>query len=186
MPIPEGCISISVVESFNDDALLLYPSMGASTIGEAVRSFVIWSSSMIQKSPLDHAPTSSSTRDDWREKRVILWSENIAKKKGVGVVLLVYPHEAIDFKELGETNLGVVVENDISLLDTNFKDIGNVNLISWPIKQITLQDGTSLSITNTCGLSKEEEIVDYEHEEDKKHINSFRKRHGTMVNKKGR
>jgi len=47
IPIGEGCVSISLQKSYNNTLSLPYPSMGASTLGEAIGSFIIWRKSSL-------------------------------------------------------------------------------------------------------------------------------------------
>ena len=67
------------------------------------------------------------------------------------VILLVYPHEAINFTELGESHLGVILEIALhSTRDASFfqNDLPHLNLIPWPINQLTFENGDSLKPTN--------------------------------------
>ena len=61
--------------------------------------------------------------------------------------MLVYPHEAINFTELGESRLRVILENALhSTRDASFfqNDLPHLSLIPWPISQLTFENGESL------------------------------------------
>ena len=95
-------------------------------------------------------------RESWKEKRVILWDENRSTKLGNGVVLLVHPYEAINCRELGDNSLGVIVEGS---LHASASDISSLNLVSWPIRQLTFENCEPL-IKDTGSSSTIEGIQD--------------------------
>ncbi len=95
-------------------------------------------------------------RESWKGKRVILWAVNRSTKLGNGVVLLVHPYEAINCSELGESSLGVIVEGSLHPAKS---DNSSLNLVSWPISQLTFENGESL-IKDTGSSSTIEGIED--------------------------
>ena len=67
------------------------------------------------------------------------------------MVLLVHPYEAISFTKLGDSHLGVILDKPLHPNPEsiqNYSDLPQLSLIPWPIKQITLQSGESLNLSD--------------------------------------
>ena len=100
----------------------------------------------------------SFVQDSWRKKRVHLWNEAKMQKLEEGVVLLVHPYEAINSIELGDSHLGIILDKPLhSLLDVSCHsmDLPQLHLISWPLNQLTFENGKSLksihyNVDTTC------------------------------------
>ena len=185
--IGHGCVSVHVTQSIEDSWPLPFPTIEAKNMSSAVGSIIKWPIQLLMQSKEgfhDHAEyvedlqNASLMRDARRKKRVYLWNETKTQKLGEGVILLVYPHETINFTELGESHLGVILENPLhSTRDASFfqNDLPHLSLIPWPINQLTFENGESLKSTDidvdTCindeelhnGLSLQE-IFDSENE----------------------
>ena len=95
----------------------------------------------------------SFIQDSWRKKRVHLWNEAKMQKLGEGVIFLVHPYEAINFTELGESHLGIIVEKSLHSIpeddSCHYLDLPHLSLIPWPIKKLTFENGESLKSTDT-------------------------------------
>ena len=95
-----------------------------------------------------HAPF---LRDSWQKRRVHLWNANISKRLGEAVVLLVHPYEAINFKELGDSHLGVIIDKPLHPTPKsplNYSDLPQLSLIPWPIKKITFKSGECINLSD--------------------------------------
>ena len=163
------CVAIHVLESFDDTFLIPFITMDATTMSQAVGSIIKWPLNDIV---MDKGSTNTIDadfeeflvgqedglidRESWKEKRVILWADNRSTKFGNGVVLLVHPYEAINYRELGDSSLGVIVEGS---LHASASDISSLNLVSWPIRQVTFENGEPL-IKDTRSSSTIEGIQD--------------------------
>ena len=154
--IGNGCVSVHVAQSFENTWPLPFPTSEAKTMCEAIGSIIRWPiqllvldnvESIIDVEHAEKLQDASSIRDSWLKKRVHLWNENRTQKLGEGVVLLVHPYEAINFTELGESHLGVILEKPLHTQpdsSPNYLDLPHLSLIPWPIKHLTLENGESL------------------------------------------
>lgn len=110
-------------------------------------SFVGWSSSR------QDATRRRVTRDAWVNQKETLWSLDHTKVVAKGYILLAFPYEAIEFEELGDEHVGVTISKIHANLDKESNNIAcsnsslesmNVQLLRWPIKQVTFEDGSAL------------------------------------------
>lgn len=152
--IGAACVAMYVLESFDDTFVIPFITMDARNMSEAVGSIIKWPLNEIVMDK-DNISTMQEIfeetffgqddglidRESWKEERVILWADNRSTKLGNGVVLLVHPYEAINCTELGESSLGVIVEGS---LDPIASDISSLSLVSWPIRQLTFENGEPL------------------------------------------
>ncbi|KAJ7549271.1 hypothetical protein O6H91_07G047200 [Diphasiastrum complanatum] len=95
----------------------------------------------------------SKTREDWVNRKVFLWSFDHTQVVVEGYILLAYPHEAIDYKELGNDHVGITIskiygnliyQNDNVAHEVNAVENIHIQLLKWPITQVTLEDGSKL------------------------------------------
>ena len=148
------CVAIHVLQSFDDPFLIPFVTMDARTMSEAVGSIIRWplKDIVLDKDNNDTIEENFEEtlvgqedglidRESWKQKRVILWDESRSTKLGNGVVLLVHPHEAINCSELGESTLGVILEGS---LHPGAAGVSSLNLVPWPIRQLTFENGESL------------------------------------------
>ena len=158
--IGNGCVSIHVTQSFENAWPLTFPTTEATTMSSVVGSIIRWPIHLIlmlhneghTSEHLIQSQDASFIRDSWRKKRVHLWNEAKMQKLGEGVVFLVHPYEAINFTELGESHLGIIVKKSLySIPDASchYLDLPHLSLIPWPIKQLTFENGESLKSTDT-------------------------------------
>ena len=164
------CVAIHVLESFDDTFMIPFETMDARNMSQAVGSIIKWPLNGIIKDNDStdtieeiYVGTSKETsketifeqddglidRENWKQRRVILWEENRTIKVGEGVVLLVHPYEAIDCRELGESNLGVIIEGSLPPSKLGVSEVGCLNLVSWPIRRITFENGEPLMDTRS-------------------------------------
>ena len=94
----------------------------AKTMAEAVGSIIRWPTHLlVQENAEFHnndenvveVQDASLVRDSWRKKRVQLWDEDGLQMLGEGVILLVHPYETINFTELDESHLGIILEKPL-------------------------------------------------------------------------
>lgn len=57
--------------------------------------------------------------------------------------MLVHPYEAINCQEIGEGNLGVIIEGSLHPSKPG-TEVNSLNLVSWPIGRLTLENGKPL------------------------------------------
>ena len=99
---------------------------------------------------LDAPPITSpeferSIRESWKNQRVLLKDATMMQIVNEGCILYVFPYECVNFQELGNDYVGVGIER--ANFNTKFEVIAPVNsitLVKWPIKQITMLDGSPL------------------------------------------
>lgn len=158
-------VAIHVFESFDDTFEIPFETMDAKKLSEAVGSIIKWPlSGIIADSDNNNVATEihiGATKDilsgaiieqedglidreSWKQKRVFLWDENRSTKVAEGVILLVHPYEAINCEELGEGNLGVIIEGSLHPSKPGGIEVDSLNLVSWPIKKLTLENGEPL------------------------------------------
>ena len=96
------------------------------------------------------------------EKKGVQLRDKDGVQKLGGVALLEHPYEAINFSELGESHLGIILEKQLHFLPNascNYLDLPHLSLIPWPIKQLTFENGESLKVVdnnvNTCTQDEE-------------------------------
>lgn len=157
--IGNACVSIHVTESIENTWPLPFPTIEATTMSSAVGSIIKWPIHLLMpdmpdkeglhnhSEHVEQLQDASFVRDSWRKKRVHLWNEAKMQKVGEGVVLLVHPYEAINFTELGDSHLGIILEKPLhSIPDAScrYLDLPHLSLIPWPINQLTFEDGESL------------------------------------------
>ena len=53
-------------------------------------------------------------REKWRNKKVLLCTNDETTTPKSGVVSLVHPYDIMNFQELGENHIGVIVEDSVS------------------------------------------------------------------------
>ena len=86
-----------------------------------------------------------SYREVWKDRKVQLWNESRNHVMAEGVVMYVYPFDSVNFKELGEDNIGIGIETSYGgEPNLSINDVCSINLVSWPIKRVTTVDGKSL------------------------------------------
>ena len=62
-----------------------------------------------------------------------------------GIIVYVYPFDSINFDVLGDDNIGIGIKTSFdSEFNMSINDICSINVISWPIKRVTMMDGKSL------------------------------------------
>lgn len=157
--IGNGCVSIHVTQSFENTWPLPFPTAEATTMSSAVGSIIRWPIHLLMLHNEGHIPEhviqsqdASFIRDSWWKKRVHMWNETKMQKLGEGFVFLVHPYEAINFTELGESHLGIIVEkylHSISDASCSYLDLPHLSLIPWPIKQLTFENVEFLKSTDT-------------------------------------
>ena len=94
-----------------------------------------------------------------------MWNETKMQKLGEGVIFLVHSYEAIKFKELGDSHLGIILEKSLQSLPNalcHYLDFPHLSLIPWPINQLTFESGESLKSTNTIvhAATSDKEVID--------------------------
>ena len=159
--IGNGCVSVHVTLSFENTWPLPFPTTEAMTMSAAIGSIIRWPINLLMpdnerlqnysKHVLE-VQDASFIRDSWQKKRVHLWNEDRMQKLGEGVILLVHPYEAINFTELGESRLGIILEKPLHNIpdsSSHLLDLPHLSLIPWPIKQLTFENGESLKSTDT-------------------------------------
>ena len=168
-----GCVSVHVTQSFENTWPLPFPTIEAKTMETAIGSIIRWPINLLV---LDNEKfhnnfetdlelqDASLIRDSWRKKRVYLWDEDGMQKLGEGVILLVHPYEAINFTELGESHLGIILEKSLHTTSNpsgHHMDLPHLSLMPWPIKQLTFQNGESLKsfVHNVDACKGDEEGV---------------------------
>ncbi len=210
-----GFCSISIDKCLDTQAYLPFPTIDASMVNEVVGGFVKWDIQNIKSvkevemhghtdgatSPNDFILGANGTpnnedgislRESWRERKVMLWSKENTEVLGNGVILLALPYEVINFDLLGEEDVGVVVDksyNNESAGTCTTDDLDCINLVRWPIKRLTFEDGTPLIHEESTKPStlKDATMVDECDEFIAGHKSIFvRKRTYCMVNRKPR
>ncbi|MCO5584007.1 hypothetical protein L7F22_037926 [Adiantum nelumboides] len=164
-----GFCSISIDTCLNVEAYLPFPTVDASMVNEVVGGFVKWDMQNVihVKEVEEHGHTDGATspndfilesngtpnsgdgirlRESWRERKVMLWSKENTEVLGNGVLLLALPYEVINFELLGEEDVGIVVNKSYneSARTCTSDDLDCINLVRWPIKRVTFEDGTPL------------------------------------------
>jgi hypothetical protein len=153
-------VSIYVRKSFHDSTKLPYPSAGASTIGEAVGSYVIWNTSDVCKveAPFhdevdDDIGLNSSTkaceddftdRSKWHLKDVEIFNGmDRTTILATGSITTWSPLASINNEEVGDDHVGVLVQNLVcdevirQQLFPTFVE-GYPCLVKWPILSLKL------------------------------------------------
>lgn len=171
--IGDSCVSVHVMGCIDATYKLPFPTMDASTMSEAVGSLIKWPRDMLLKdgsackihlleSPCSGKGKTSKPqqlpvvdRASWRQQRVHLWNLDVTQKLGEGVVFLVNPDDVINFNELGERHLGVIIERPLhgsmDLSESQY-DLPQLNLVRWPIKQITFENGEPLLLIESSNV----------------------------------
>ena len=165
--IGEGNVSVSIDLCFQNNTPLPFPTMDASRVADAFHSIVKWSIGSLQhmhvmqqegtyipkenianealESHLESHSDGLSYREVWKDKRVDLWDETKTRVVAKGIIMYVYPFDSINFDVLGDDNIGIGIETSFdSEVNMSINDICSINLISWPIKRVTMMDGKSL------------------------------------------
>ena len=161
--IREGHVSVSIELCLEKKALLPFPTMDALTVGDAFHSIVRWSIGSLhlinemQQIGLSMSHGNAATgvfegqydrvsyREVWKDRKVQLWNESRTHVMAEGVVMYVYPFDSVNFKELGEDNIGIGIETSYGgEPNLSINDVCSINLVSWPIKRVTTMDGKSL------------------------------------------
>ena len=90
------------------------------------------------------------TREGWVNEKVNLWSSNFIEIVAKGYILLVSLDNAFKFGELGEDHVRIAISkihvglNNALQNEQGLHDL-NVELLKWPINQVTFEDGQKLS-----------------------------------------
>ena len=172
--IGQGNIYVCVEQCLKDVDLRTLPTMDASELRGAIWSLVRWpkvmlmpfgesisfgetmehtvgQSSHMEPIVMDAIPVTSlesdiKTRESWKNQNVLLWDENKTQIMYKGLILYVLPENCVNFEQLGENCVGVAVERIVSQehASENGSTIDSINLIKWPIKQITMLDESPL------------------------------------------
>ena len=161
MLIGEGNVSVSMDLCFEKKAMLPFATMDALRVGDAFHSIVKWGIGSLQPmnkmqdqgmcenieeiALLETQDNLLGYREVWKDKRVQLWSERKEHVVAEGVVMYVSPFDSVNFKELGEENIGIGIEASYDG-DTSFSldNVCSITLVSWPIKRVTTMIGKSL------------------------------------------
>ena len=149
------CVIIEKVRV--NDAMVPYPTIGALTLDQAIGSFIMWDKNNVYKKNVDQENllmSTRKTRDDWVNQKVLLWSFNHTQVVAKGYILLAYPHEAIDNEELKNDHVAVTIPKmyvhqlvhqiDNEIHEDNEVENIDIQLIKWPITQVTFKDGSKL------------------------------------------
>ena len=56
-----------------------------------------------------------------------------------GIILYVFPFECVNLQQLGDDCVGVAIESA-----NDAKQVDSITLVKWPIKQVTMLDGSPL------------------------------------------
>ena len=206
-------LSVSIDKCIDVAAHLPFPTSEAMKVIEAIGTFVKWEKKdvVLETNSMiivhhDHVETRykdenlmgdediASIRESWKERKVMLWTQGNMKCIGSGIILLTFPYDVINFELLGEEDVGVVIDHilDAGTGADKCDMLHCINLVKWPIKQITFEDGTPLLHEHSTKAFKcaRESIKDM-HETDEEFVSgqkSFfvQKRSYCMINRKPR
>ena len=162
------------VEQCLKDVDLPFPTMDASELRGAIWSSVCWPKVMLMPfgesisfgETMEHTVGQSShmepmvvdailvtslesdikNQESWKNQNVLLWDENKTQIMYKGLILYVLLENCVNFEQLDENCVGVAVERIVSQehASENGSTIDSINLIKWPIKQITMLDESPL------------------------------------------
>ncbi|RYA68080.1 hypothetical protein DD595_25735, partial [Enterobacter cloacae complex sp. 4DZ3-17B2] len=79
----------------------------------------------------------------WRNQRVLLKDDTMMQTMNEGTILYVFPHDYVNFQELGPDCVGVGIERENASID-DVVEVGSITLLKWPIKQTTMLNGSPL------------------------------------------
>ena len=73
---------------------------------------------------------------------VLLKDESMMQTINQGIILYVFPFECVNLQQLGDDCVGVAIEsaNDAETMS----QVNSITLVKWPIKQLTMLDGSPL------------------------------------------
>ena len=78
----------------------------------------------------------------WKNEMVLLKDESMMQTINQGIILYVFPFECVNLEQLGDDCVGVAIE---SANDTKtMLQVDSITLVKWPIKQVTMLDGSPL------------------------------------------
>ena len=169
--IGQGNVSILVEECLKD-VVLPFPTMDTSSLQGSLWSAVRWPKLLLQSfvmngslidenksynddeedhsDPLvtDAIPITSPEfetliRESWRNQRVLLKDDTMMQTVNEGTILYVFPHDYVNFQELGHDCVGVGIEMENASIH-DVVEVGSITLLKWPIKQTTMLDGSPL------------------------------------------
>lgn len=177
-PLGNGFLSVSIDRCLDNEAYLPFLTTYACMVNEVVGGFAKWERRNVQDireirmhdGPNDKGGKAASNTtcnvlpyvqdgislcESWKERRVKLWFEGNKRCLGTGIILLSFPYEVINFDLLGEEDVGVVVDMsyDVGTWTTPSDNLDCINLVRWPIKRLTFEDGTPLlheDLQNSC------------------------------------
>ena len=215
--IGQGNVSILVEECLKD-VVLPFPTMDTTSLQGSLWSAVRWPKSLLQLAVMNHnslelieshngdaeedhvdAQTTDATpitspefeysiRESWRNQKVLLKDDTMMQIVNEGTILYVFPNDYVNFQELGLDCVGVAIERANASNDY-VVEIGSLNLVmKWPIKQITLLDGSPLQrfvpldgLHSRCADVPCEDNVQKDHSGNA--IQPSRKRRYTFINR---
>lgn len=170
--IGQGNVSI-LVEDCLKDVLLPFPTMDTTSLQGSLWSAIRWPKSLLQSAIMNHnllglaesyngdeegdhvdaqiidaIPITSpefetSIRESWRNQKVLLKDDTMMQIVNEGIILYVFPDDYVNFQELGLDCVGVAIERANARNDYVI-ETSSLILVKWPIKQITMLDGSPL------------------------------------------
>lgn len=95
--------------------------------------------------PLTCPELEMSIRESWKNQRVLLKDETMMHILNEGVILYVFSYECVNLQELRDDCVGVGIEREnASAPFETMSQVGSITLAKWPIKQMTMLDGSPL------------------------------------------
>ena len=73
---------------------------------------------------------------------VLLKDENMMQTISQRTILYVFPFECVNFQQLGDECVGVAIESTNEF--QTMPQVDSITLVKWPIKQLTMLDGSPL------------------------------------------
>lgn len=188
-------ISVVIKKALAKNMVLPYPTEDASTMEEAIGSFVLWNRQEIAlvgnpRLGLGRHEKTRGTRVDWINEKVKLWSIDHSKIVAKGYILLAFPNDAFEFGELGDEHVGVTISQTYEGIQAALEaeqelcDM-NVGLLKWPINQVTFDDGEKLILIDDCNsveLELQNETFGNTHDEE--NMQEKKKRPYKMINRR--
>ena len=92
--------------------------------------------------PITSLELNMQIRISWKNVMVLLKDESMMRTISQGTILYVFPYECVNFQQLGDDCVRVAIKSANEF--ESMPQVDSITLVKWPIKQLTMMDGSPL------------------------------------------